>query len=271
MAKVTRPIFLLTDFGARDHLVGQVRAVIASIAPAAAIHDLTHEVTPFAIDEGAWLLETSLPVLPANAVVLAVVDPGVGTARRGLVVAAGDRFFVGPDNGLLSPAFPDSQREGNPSAPPGAPEVLELCATQFRRPHVSATFHGRDIFAPAAAHLANGLNYCHLGPDAPGPVLLPPFLGTPGEIGELHGHLIHIDHYGNAVTTIRAAQLFPSFALEAAGHVVDTHVHTFADAPHHVPFCYADSSGFLAIAVNQGHAASTLGLRRGDPVLVRAR
>jgi S-adenosylmethionine hydrolase len=234
------------------------------------IHDLTHEVAPFAIDEGAWLLETALQVLSEDAVVLAVVDPGVGTARRPIVVASGGRHFVGPDNGLLSAAFPEAMREGR-EATGGEPDVRELCAAQFQRPHVSATFHGRDIFAPAAAHLAAGLDYCHLGPDAPGPVLLPAFCGRPGDFGELHGYVVHVDRYGNLITTVRGEQLFPEFAIEVGGHKVDTHVHTFADAPPGQPFCHGDSSGFLAIAINQGDAARELGVARGDAVRVVAR
>jgi S-adenosylmethionine hydrolase len=271
VAELTRPILLLTDFGLHDTYTGQVKAVIAGILPGATVIDLTHEVAPFAIAEGAWLLETALPAAPARAVVMAVVDPGVGTSRRALVVRSGERLFVGPDNGLLSCAFTDEDRERGAYASAGAVEVHELWDPLWRRPEVSPTFHGRDIFAPAAAYLASGIDYRHMGPPAPNPALLPPFRGEPGPFGELRGYIVHVDRFGNAITTIRGTQLFPRFALDAAGQVIDTHVRTFSDAPGERPFCHTDSSGFIAIALNQGSAAAELGLRRGDPVVVRAR
>jgi S-adenosylmethionine hydrolase len=276
MARLNRPIVLLTDFGFRDSYVGQVKAVIAGINPMAHVIDLSHAITPFAIDEGAWTLETALSVLPKDAVVCAVVDPGVGTSRRPLVVPAEGRHFVGPDNGLLSAAFPAAMRADAPPAGgamtvPASVDARELCEPQFRRDSVSATFHGRDIFAPMAAWLSLGVAHAIVGPPVPEAVALPPFCGRPRAFGELEGSVIHIDRYGNLVTTIRAAELFPCFALEVGGAVIDTHVRTFATAPRGVPFCHADSSGFVAIALNQGSAAEALGVRRGDPVLVRCR
>jgi hypothetical protein len=275
MAHVTRPIFLLSDFGLRDAYAGQVKAVIAGIAPEARIFDLSHDVEPFAVDEGAWLLETSIETLPGDAVVLAVVDPGVGTERLEIAVFAAGRVFVGPDNGLLSGAFPEScrpvgERAASAAVPPGV-EVRELCSPLFRRSVVSNTFHGRDIFAPAAAHLAQGVDPGRLGPCVERVALLGPFRGVPAGFGELHGRVIHVDRFGNLVTTIRAAELFPEFEVLIGGHRVDTRVRTFAEAPAGVPFCHADSSGYLAVAVNAGDAARTLGVSRGEPVLVRRR
>jgi S-adenosyl-L-methionine hydrolase (adenosine-forming) len=262
------PIFLLTDFGTRDAYVGQVKAVIAGIAPGAPVIDLSHEVAPFDIEHGAWLLDASLPFLPERAVVMAVVDPGVGSARKELVAPSGGRFFVGPDNGVLSSAFPEEVREGQT---PGALDVRELCEPQFRRTSVSATFHGRDIFAPAAAHLANGVDYRFFGPPVPAPVILAACCGQPAGLGELRGRVIHIDRYGNLITTIHSSQLFPRFSLDVAGHTIDTHVRTFSDAPEGLPFCHVDSSGYVAVAVNRGSAARELGIERNDPVTVRAR
>jgi S-adenosylmethionine hydrolase len=266
---LTRPIFLLTDFGTRDSYVGQVRAVLATIAPRSPVHDITHEVASYAIEEGAWLLETIIPVLPPDAVVMAVVDPGVGTARKPLIVERGRRIFVGPDNGLLSAAVDEAHRAGSATAPLAG--VRELANPQFFRPVVSGTFHGRDIFAPCAAHVAGGLDHCCLGPPAASMVLLPPFCGQPDGFGRLAGHVVHVDRYGNLLTTIRGHQLFPAFDLEVAGRVVDRRVRTFADAPAGQPFCHVDSSGFLAIALNQASAAEALGVGRGAPVVVRCR
>ncbi|MGE5596364.1 MAG: S-adenosyl-l-methionine hydroxide adenosyltransferase family protein [Hyphomicrobiales bacterium] len=271
-----RPIVLLTDFGTRDQYVGQVKAVLAGIAPEAPLIDLFHDVEPFAIDEAAWVLETTLPVLPEGAVILGVVDPGVGTARRPIVLHAGGRFFVGPDNGLFSPVLPCAAREEltEPARvrldPACTIEIRELCDPQFRRPAVSDTFHGRDIFAPAAAHLANGADYRRLGPPVEDPIALPAFSGRPAGSGALEGYVVHVDHYGNLVTTIRASQLFPSFALEVGGTLIDRRVRTFGDALPGSLFCHADSSGFVAIAVNRGSAAATLGVGRGARVRVSA-
>ena len=259
MEALTRPIVLLTDFGTRDQYVGQVKAVIAGIAPASPLIDLFHDVEPYAIDEGAWVLHTSLPLLPANAVVLAVVDPGVGSVRRPLVVSAGGRHFVGPDNGLLSAAL---QLPG---------EVRELSTPAWRRPLVSHTFHARDIFGPAAAHLAIGEDVRRAGPPVSDALGLPLFEATPRAMGELHGYVIHVDRYGSLITTVRSHQLFPRFTIEVGGRVVDERVHTFADAAAGRLFCHADSSGFIAIAMNQASAAAELGVRRGDAVVVRSK
>ncbi|MFN0096899.1 MAG: S-adenosyl-l-methionine hydroxide adenosyltransferase family protein [Dehalococcoidia bacterium] len=276
MAKLTRPIVLLSDFGTRDAFVGQMKAVISGIAPAAPIIDLTHAVEPFAVDEGAWTLECAMAVLPDGAVILAVVDPGVGTERRGVAIRAEGRVFIGPDNGLLSAAFPAPLRGRAGDVPAShalgsaAVEVRELVNPQFQRPHVSPTFHGRDIFAPAAAHIAAGLDFRHLGPPRHDAHILGPFTGRPGPQGELRGRVIHVDRFGNLVTTVRAHELFPQFDLQLGAHHIDRRVWTFGAAPDARPFCYPDSSGFVAIAINQASAAATLGARRGDPVVVRA-
>lgn len=256
METLTRPIFLLTDFGTRDHHVGQVRAVISGIAPGAPIHDLTHDADPFAVDHGAWLLETSLPALPGAAVVLAVVDPGVGSSRRAIAVSSDGQFFVGPDNGILSGALRHSCTG------------VELASPEFRRTPVAPTFHARDIFGPAAAHLASGLELRRLGPPLKDPVVLPPFCAGEDASGRLIGYLVHIDRFGNAISTVRASQLPPAYAVHIGERRIEASVRTFADAPAGAPSCYIDSSGFLAITINQGDAARTLGLARGDSLVV---
>lgn len=277
MDAVTPPIFLLTDFGTRDAYVGQVKAVIAGIAPGATITDLTHEIAPYAIDEAAWVLETTLPLLPPGAIVLAVVDPGVGTARGVVAIRVDGRHFVGPDNGLFSALLPEVVRApltAPTSVPiPGGNAIVavDLSEPRYRRPVVSSTFHGRDIFGPAAAHLATGVEITDFGPPRPSLVALPPFRGRSAELGALDGYVVHIDRYGNLVTTIRACQLRPAFTLEVAGHEVDRQVRTFADAPPGVPFCHADSTGFVAIALNRGNAARHFGVERGAAVRVRPR
>lgn len=273
---MNRPIFLVTDFGARDSYVGQMKAIIAGIAPGARVFDLTHEIEPFSVEEGAWTLDITLDALPLNAIVVAVVDPGVGTTRRPILVEAEGRGFLGPDNGLLSVALPAEIRDELEGATEveGIGAILavrELSSPQYRRPNVSATFHGRDIFAPAAAHLAAGLDSRLLGPPTNQMIAIPTFSGRPGQFGELHGHIIHIDRFGNLITTIRAAQLFPGFCLSINNIEVDTRVHTFGNAPAGVPFCYADSAGFVAVGMNRASAAVRLDVKRHDRVLVACR
>ena len=268
------PIFLLTDFGASDTYAGQVKAVLSARAPGAALVDLTHEVSPYAIDEGAWLLETALPYLPVPAVVLAVVDPGVGSERLPIAVRAasgGDaaRYFVGPDNGLLSPAAPPGSRPSRPGpcpAPHGV-EVRTIESPGARLETVSATFHGRDLFAPAAARIAVTGDHESLGAPRDELTLLPPFSGTPEGAG-LGGTVIHVDRYGNLVTTIRKEQLPPDFTLDINGHHIEHVVRTFSDAPPRALACHVDSSGFLAIAQREGNAAARTGAVRGDAVLL---
>jgi S-adenosylmethionine hydrolase len=274
---MNRPIVLLTDFGTRDTYVGQVKAVIASIAPGADVIDLSHDVEPFAIDEAAWLLETALDFLPDDAIVCAIVDPGVGTARKAIVVRAAGRLLVGPDNGVLSAALSQDAREaaaagGGPVSCAGIPvAVHELCSPQFRLRATSATFHGRDIFAPAAAYISAGLDYRLLGPPLATMVALPPFCGRPASHGVLEGYVVHIDRFGNLVTTIRSSELFPSFELRLGDVTIDQHVRTFANVGPGKLLCHVDSSGFIAVAVNRGSAAELTGARRGDRVVVCCR
>ena len=273
------PIVLLTDFGTRDTYVGQVKAVLAARAPGSTLVDLTHEVSPYAIDEGAWLLETALPFLPAPSVVLAVVDPGVGSERAPIALrapAATDpsavRYFVGPDNGLLSAAASPAARPSAPGpcpAPPGL-DVRAIENSEARLATVSATFHGRDLFAPAAAHIAVTGRHETLGPVRDALTLLPPFAGR-AEGTTVRGTVIHVDRYGNLVTTIRKEQLPSGFTLDINGCRIEHMVRTFSDAPPGALACHVDSSGFLAIAEREGNAAARTGAARGDAVLLTPR
>ncbi len=273
------PIVLLTDFGTRDTYVGQVKAVLTARAPGAPLIDLTHEVSPYAIDEGAWLLETALPYLPAPAVVLAVVDPGVGSERLPIAVRVpvpGDpaavRYFVGPDNGLLSAAVPPEARPSHPGPCP-APDGLDIRAIESpeaRLTTVSATFHGRDLFAPAAARIGVTGDHEPLGSARDTLTLLPPFAGrVKGDT--VRGTVIHIDRYGNLITTIRKEQLPSSFLIDINSHRIERVVRTFSDAPPGAVACHVDSSGFLAIAEREGNAADRLGAVRGDAVVLGPR
>ena len=175
---MTRPIFFLTDFGLADTYVGVVKAVILGIAPDARIVDLTHDVPPQDVRAGAFALLTAAPYLPEDAVILAVVDPGVGTARRPIAVQVQGRTFVGPDNGLLSWAIradltPRGRRKRRPSRRGEGEQAVVLDRPRFWRPTVSATFHGRDLFGPVAAHLARGAPLTEVGSPCDGIQTLP--------------------------------------------------------------------------------------------------
>jgi S-adenosylmethionine hydrolase len=273
-AAVAALITLLTDFGTRDTYVGQMKGVIFGIAPMATVVDLTHEVTPQRVSEGAFLLETALAAFPPDTIHLAVVDPGVGTARRAIAVATPRAVFVGPDNGLLSAALPEVARpEGEGPVVVPVPEgvtVVELANQAYRRPLVSNTFHGRDVFAPAAAHLATGVPVEALGPRRTSLIALPPFRARRLPDGSLEAEIVSIDRFGNAITTARAQELPAGpFTVTVREHAVAGPVTTYAEAQG--PAALVGSSGYLEIAVPNASAAARLGLRLGDRVRIAPR
>src|SRR5262249_18991281 len=188
-----------------------MKGVILSITRDVHLVDITHEVTPHDVLEGALALEAAAPRFPATTIHVAVVDPGVGTARRALAVAATDQLFVGPDNGLFTPFLGGSRWS-----------AFELSAPEFRASAVSHTFHGRDIFAPAAAYLARGIEPARLGPPVTDPARLdwPEARVTEGQVA---GTVLHVDRFGNLVTSIRAeaiGSLGPGVAVRVAGRSI---------------------------------------------------
>jgi S-adenosyl-L-methionine hydrolase (adenosine-forming) len=251
-------ITLTTDFGTRDTYVAEMKAAILSITRAVHVVDITHEVAPHDILEGALALETAAPRFPAGTIHVAVIDPGVGTPRRGLALAARDQTFVGPDNGLFTPFLDDSRWR-----------AFELTAAEFRGDRVSQTFHGRDIFAPAAAHLARGLDLSRLGPPVTDPVRLSwPEARVAG--GRLGGAVVHIDRFGNLVTSIHAdaiASLGSGLAVRVAGRTLPL-VRTYGELGRGDPGALVGSSNRLEIAVNSGSAARALRAGRGTRVVV---
>lgn len=274
---------LLTDFGLADGYVGVMKAVILGIAPGLPLVDLTHEVAPQDVEGGAWVIGASWRSLPMGSVLLGVVDPGVGSARRAVALEVEGRYVVGPDNGLFTPLI-----SPQPTAAP-APDLADrakqtgrstlravaLDNPRYHLPHASATFHGRDIFAPCAAHLAMGTPLASLGsPLAPDTLVrLPIPLYPQWEDDALVGRVAHVDHYGNLITNIsgaRATQAFgaPGVWLRVVGAEVHARAGHFAAGPAGAPFFLRDSSGALAIAVRDGSAAALLGAGRGDAVHV---
>ena len=271
-------ITLITDFGLADSYVGAMKGVILSIAPQATIVDISHAIPAQDVRFAAWVLYTAYETFPEGTIHCAVVDPGVGSQRRAVAVQAGAYTFVAPDNGLLSYVLAQEPLQA----------AVELTDPRFQRHPVSHTFHGRDIFAPAAAHLAQGVPLHKLGPPLTGLITWPlPHPERPSE-ESLIGHVLHIDRFGNCITDLKlrpegeilvltnlpgeGAPLLPILRHEVCIKVGSTTLrcisHTYADGSPGEPLALVGSSGHLEIAVVGGSAARTLGLAVGDPVIV---
>ena len=264
-------VTLLTDYGRDDDFVGVCHGVIQSIHPEARIVDITHGIRRYAVRQGALVLRNTLPYMPVG-VHVAVVDPQVGTERRAIALRTGDgRLLVGPDNGLLSLAW--EQCGG-----------IELAADVTRSPHrlepVSATFHGRDIFAPVAAHLAAGAELADAGDPLDPDSLVRVELPEPREeAGALVANALVIDHFGNVGLNVDHARLAGTgitlggrVEVEALGETyVATYAQTFADVSPGELLVYQDAYRTLALAINRGDAAGTLGLQPDAEVRLRPR
>ena len=254
-------ITLTTDFGVRDPYVGEMKGVILAVAAARgrAVHivDVTHEVARHDVVEGALALEAAAGVFPAATVHVAVVDPGVGTGRRALALAARGQVFLAPDNGLVTACLGDGWR------------AFALEAPEYRRSAVSRTFHGRDVFAPAAAHVALGLALDRLGPPVADPVRLR-WDEARLRRGAALGAVLHVDRFGNLITTIREAQvvaLGTRVEVRIAGRRLPL-VGTYGDLRRGQAGAMIGSGGRLEVAVREGSAGARLRARRGTPVTV---
>lgn len=296
---MTSPVFLLTDFGTDDTYVGVVKAVILGIAPAAPLVDLTHAIPPQDVRSGAFALLTAMPYLPDGAVVLAVVDPGVGTGRRPVAVRVAGRTLVGPDNGLLSWAVA-AGRLASPTEVATLPAPgIAAAAVVDRRPagdrlpigdgveavtldrpehwlaRVSTTFHGRDIFGPVAARLARGIPLAAVGSPI-GELVALPFPAVrrdragDGNAAVVRGEVVHVDRYGNLITNLAPADLPPAPRI-ALGRVVIDGVVTNYQAGAGPLLALVGSSGFVEIAAPNGSAARHTGAGVGAPVSATSR
>ncbi|SRR5581483_4891308 len=268
-------ITLTTDFGLEDNFVGVMKGVIAGLAPAARVIDLTHAVPPQDIAAGAFSLATAYAYFPPGTIHLAIVDPGVGTARRGIAVAAGGYYWVAPDNGLLGYAFAalaaagrleGQWREGMWEFGADALAV-ELTEPRFWLPRVSRTFHGRDVFAPVAAQLARGVPLRALGPLTRRVQALA--LPSPAPIaGGWQGIVLHVDRFGNLISNLDAATLAGrAWSVEVGGWRIPALSETYAAIDD--LGALIGSAGYLEIAARNGSAAARLGLAAGAPVVVR--
>ncbi len=260
-------VTFLSDFGLQDDFVGTCHGVIKRIAPNAQIIDITHGIEPRQVLQGALVLANTLPYMPEG-VHLAVVDPGVGGDRRPVVLRdAADRLYVGPDNGLLVPA---AERFG------GVAAGWELTNRAYALEPVSATFHGRDVFAPAAAHLARGVDPAELGPPLDPSTLVRVDLPEPELAdGRIRATVLYVDRFGNAQLNLRRehlerAGILPGARVELERRLVLVAT-TFAGAEPGELILYEDAYASIAVAVRGGNAAETLLLRAGQAVDIRAR
>ena len=313
-------ITLTTDFGVADGYVGTMKGIILGIAPHARLVDLAHDIAPQNVRQAAYVLYTAYPFFPPGTIHLAVVDPGVGSARRSIALRTPAGYFVAPDNGILSYVVACETVE----------VLVELADPRYRLLQVSHTFHGRDVFAPAAAHLAAGVPIAAFGPPIADPVTFPPPRLEVGP-GHITGEVLHADRFGNVITSIgrlewRGEELLlePAFrrvgirdqgsgigeqdaecrmedggteraagawarrgqgkveggeggvhfradeaVVVVAGQEIVSVRHTYAEAPPGEMLALVGSEGHLEIAVREGSAAHALGLRPGNPVLVR--
>ena len=265
-------VTLTTDFGTADGYVGAMKGVLYGAAPGVVVVDITHAVPRHDVVAGAHALATAAPWFPPWTVHVAVVDPGVGGRRRGVVVVAAEQIFVGPDNGIFSLAAP------RPDA------VYEIAAADFRAARVSPTFHGRDVFAVAAARLAAGAPPEHAGPAVTLVGSLPGNAGPPagvadadpsdprsGDLAATVHQVVHVDAFGNLVTDLDGDDVAPGSRVRVAGRDVGGLHRTFEDVARGELVAYVGSGGTVEIAVREGSAATALGAGRGAPVdLVRA-
>ncbi len=271
-------IALMTDFGMQDAYVGVMKGVIASIAPRAQVVDITHGIPPGDIRQAAFRLWQSSRYFPGNTIFVVVVDPGVGTGRRPVGVRVQNQTFVLPDNGLLTFLLAQSK----------AVKAVEVRAQAYRLMRVSSTFHGRDVFAPAAAHLATGVPLRELGPPIEKLENFPlPWL-TQKDPRRLEGEILHGDRFGNLITSLgvlrsegNELQLEPwlpgvepiRMTSEGLGLRLPKNrrlglYRTFGEVSAGEPLCYIGSDGLVEIAVNRGSAADALSLEAGDRVML---
>src|SRR6266540_96217 len=251
-------IAMLTDFGARDHYAGTMKGVALGICPDATLVDITHELPAHDVLAGALELAASYKYFPAGTVFLVVVDPGVGSTRRGIAADTGDYKFVAPDNGVLTVVLEEH--------PPK--KIVELTERKYARPSVSRTFEGRDRFAPAAAWLAKGIELSALGRSA-GAVVTLDIPRAAADADRITGQVLRVDRFGNLITNIDR-RIFEKLAgpldIRVGTHVVQKVVSTYADAGPGDVCALFGSTDHLEIAANGDSAAARLDLGRGAPV-----
>jgi S-adenosylmethionine hydrolase len=262
-------ITLLTDFGTADYFVAAVKGVILGANPAARIVDITHDIPSRDIEAAAFTLLAAYSSFPPGTVHVPVVDPGVGSARRPILLKLSDQFFVGPDNGVFSYVLERHEKSGETA------ELFHLTNQKCFRHPVSATFHGRDVFAPVAAALSLGIQPAELGTQTVDFVRLPSLQPMAGDEGKLTARIIHIDRFGNVVTNLTqdnltADMITTGVTLWINGKSVKSFRNYFAEetGSREKLFAIWGSAGFLEIAATNASAAKLLKAKRGDAVSV---
>lgn len=243
-------ITLTTDFGIRDHYVGAMKGVIATLAPRVSVFDITHGIPEFDVSEGAFAIAQAYRFYPLGTVHVVVVDPGVGSLRRPIAVAAEGHLFIAPDNGVLSQVLESAESF-----------EARLLASRHGHGSLSHTFHGRDLFAPAGARMATGLPFEEVGDRVSDPFRLPSVAVTQGA-----GRVLHVDDFGNVVTSFQDGDLPERTGLKVGSFTVRLRSTSYATVPEGQLFLLSGSSGYVEVSLNRGSAADTLGVRAGAPV-----
>jgi len=256
-----RILTLMTDFGIKDGNVGVMKGVILGIAPGVHIVDISHTIAPQNVREAGLILARTVPYFPDGSIHAVVVDPGVGTARRAIAASIGSQYFVLPDNGILSMVLDRAEKLGQSC------RFIHLDNPAYWRAEVSNVFHGRDIFAPAAAHLAAGVPLDKLGSEISDPVVIAlpqPVRTEQGWTGEI----IHVDHFGNLSANILREHLGKTngWVVNITGVRIDGLVHTFGERPPNSLVALTGSNGNLVISVVNGSAAERLGVSVGERI-----
>ena len=252
-------ITLTTDFGTQDHYVSAMKAVMLGIAPKARLIDVSHDIPAQDIMAGAWVVRNSAFLFPPETVHLVVVDPGVGTDRHPIVLKIEDQYFVGPDNGIFSLLYDEFKYK-----------AYKLNNQKYWRKERSRTFHGRDIFAPVAAHISSGVELKELGD--PIKDLVTYHWATPiGDKDGLQGWVIHIDRFGNLITNISESLLEETAGrrkvkIYVGNTIIDHLVNTFGDVEPGEPVAFVGSSGMLEVGINKGNAAKMLSVDKGAQI-----
>jgi S-adenosylmethionine hydrolase len=252
-------ITLTTDFGLQDYYVSAMKAVMLGISPGIRLVDISHEIPSQDIMAGSWILKNSAMLFPPNTVHTVVVDPGVGTERQPVALQIEDQYFVGPDNGIFSLLTQEHDFE-----------AVRLTNEKYWRDETSSTFHGRDIFAPVAAHLSQGVDLVDLGEPIDKLVTYRWTVPIADKDG-LEGMVIHIDKFGNLITNITASLLEEvikdkSVKIYVGNTILDEIASTFGSVAEGEPVAYIGSSGVLEIAINKGNAKEMLGVQKGAQI-----
>ncbi len=258
-------IALITDFGTVDGFVGTMKGVILSIAPQARIIDISHESAPQHTHHAAFVLWSSYKYFPENTIFVVVVDPGVGSDRRIILVEGDDgKKILAPENGILRFILPELKN----------PKMFHINNSKYWLTPLSSTFHGRDIFAPVAGHLLNGTHCEDLGVPIELPMPETPFKYIDASTKEKYGIILHADRFGNLITDIRPQfehlDDIRHFSLEVSNRIIGPLKKTYADGEYGELVAIVGSSGLIEVAVRNSSAHQMLGLRIGDPVIIRS-